>query len=73
MIRVFYQEGTSMKKIVITVTITREIEIDPEFYDSNATDEQILQEEIQYAENLFHEWTEADNVQWKTEGKLVGE
>lgn len=65
--------GENMKKIVVTVTITREVEIDSDIYGTDMTEEQILQEEIQYAEDLFHEWVEADNIQWKTEGKLIFE
>jgi len=60
-----------MAKALITVTITREIEYDPDFYETDLSEEEFLQEEIKYADNLFHEWIEADGVKFFTEGKLI--
>lgn len=37
-----------MKKALITVTITREVELDPELYYEGITDDEMLKEEIKY-------------------------
>jgi hypothetical protein len=58
-----------LAKAKITVTITREIEFDPEYYD---TTEQMLAEEIRYADELFHEWIESEDVKFETKGELIG-
>lgn len=42
-------------KAKITVTVTREIYLTGEDFDPDSTFEERLRDEIQYADNLFHE------------------
>jgi hypothetical protein len=58
-------------KIKVQVIVTREIEIDPSVYPEGSTDEQILQSEISYADDLFHEWAASDDVVFETKGEIL--
>lgn len=58
-------------KAKITVTVTREIDLDNDCYDPDSTYEERLRDEIQYADNLFHEWISVDDAQWNTDGELL--
>lgn len=62
-------------KAEIKITITRVIELNEkearEIYGPNNTPESILVEEIRFAEELPHEFMDAENVEWKTEGRIL--
>jgi hypothetical protein len=60
-----------MKKAIITITITREVSLDPSIYDRDMTDEEMLADEIRFAEDLPHEFMDLDDVVWKTTGELI--
>ncbi|GJM72972.1 hypothetical protein HMSSN036_51880 [Paenibacillus macerans] len=62
-----------MKKAEVKITIRRIIDLNPEIYGPDATPESMLADEIRYAEELPHEWMDADNVEWKTEAWLINE
>lgn len=58
-------------KARITVTVTRIVDLSEDYYDSDSTVDERLRDEIQYADNLFHEWIEGNGVEFKTEGSLI--
>lgn len=58
-------------KIKVTVTITREMEINREYYPNGHTDEEILADEIRYSEDLFHEWLEGEIMNWDHKGEII--
>jgi len=58
-------------KAKITVTITRVIDLDLyNEFEPEKTNEERLDAELQYAENLFHEWINAEDVEWETKGEF---
>ncbi|WP_088832706.1 hypothetical protein [Paenibacillus tyrfis] len=56
-------------KAVITVTITKEVELNPQDYGTESR-EDMLQMEIQYAGNLLHEWISIGEPDIFVEGVL---
>jgi hypothetical protein len=61
-----------MAKAKVTVTITKEVEFNPEYYPENYTPEQMLAEEIYFADDMFHEWVDSNKVSFETKGELIG-
>lgn len=58
-------------KIKVKVTITREIEFDPKEVYSDFTPAQILESEKSYADNLLHEWMDAEGVTFETTAEVI--
>jgi capsid protein len=61
-------------KARITVTVSRVVDLNNDFYEEQeltVTDR--LANEIYNAQEMFHDWADADNVEWKTTGELIEE
>ncbi|KEQ27788.1 hypothetical protein [Paenibacillus tyrfis] len=56
-------------KALITVTITKEVELDPQDYGTESP-EDMLQMEMQFAGNLLHEWIGVGEPNVLVEGVL---
>ncbi|MFB0841807.1 hypothetical protein [Paenibacillus oleatilyticus] len=56
-------------KAIITVTITKEVELDPKDYGTESP-EDMLQMEMQFAGNLLHEWISVGEPDIFVEGVL---
>lgn len=60
-------------KAEMKITITRIIELDPSAYNNASTPEEILKQEIQFAEDLPHEWMDSEDTVWTTSARLLPE
>ena len=58
-----------MIKAIITVTVTKEVELNPKAYGTDSP-EDMLEMEKQFADNLLHEWISDGDLQIFVEGKL---
>lgn len=59
-------------KALITVTITKEVELDPRAYNTDSP-EDMLHLEMEFADNLLHEWISIGEPHIFVEGTLKAE